>query len=71
MTTYDRYARATTGQGLYIPPCDFIDFTQTSATVETLEHYQGGSGGTLVCTLVLTYVDASRETFVSIEATYP
>lgn len=39
---------------------DYIDGQQTSATVRTYLYYLGGSGGTLVQTIVVTYTDSTR-----------
>mgnify|MGYP001061082690 CR=1 FL=1 len=39
---------------------DYIDVQQTSATVETYVYKDGGSGGTTVLTIVVTYVDSTK-----------
>jgi hypothetical protein len=70
MSHIDRYRRAVVGQGLYIPACDAVTVEATSATVETIRHFRNGTSGTNVCTLVLTYVDASKEMLVSAVCTY-
>lgn len=39
---------------------DYIDVQQTSSTVETYVYKLGGSGGTTVLTITLTYTDAEK-----------
>jgi len=39
---------------------DYIDVQQTSATVDTFVFKLGGSGGTTVQTIVLTFIDAAK-----------
>lgn len=39
---------------------DYIDVQQTSSTVETYVYKEGGSGGTTVQTITVTYTDASK-----------
>lgn len=57
------------GGSIALPTWDYMAGTQTSATVETYEYYQGGSGGTLVATVVITYADASKAFITEIEKT--
>jgi hypothetical protein len=67
----DRYGRLLVAGGgsAGLPTWDYMDGTETSATVETYEYYQGGSGGTLVATVVVTYSDAGKGFITSIERT--
>ena len=39
---------------------DYLDVQQTSSTVETYVFKNGGSGGTVVLTIVVTYVTSSK-----------
>lgn len=39
---------------------DYIDAQQTSATIDTYVYKLGGSSGTVVQTIVVTYTDASK-----------
>lgn len=39
---------------------DYLDVQQTSGTVETFVFKTGGSGGTTVRTIVVTYTDTSK-----------
>jgi len=41
--------------GLAIPEHDYIGMTYTGSDLTGVEYRQGGSGGTVVATLVLTY----------------
>lgn len=40
---------------------DYIDVQQTSATVDTYVYKDGGSGGTTVLTVVVTYTDSTKD----------
>jgi hypothetical protein len=57
------------GGSLGLPTWDYMDGTETSATEETYEYYQGGAGGTLVATVLITYTDAGKGFISSIEKT--
>lgn len=46
---------------------DALSKENTSATVETFRYYFGGLSGTLVATVVVTYVDATKDDIVSVE----
>lgn len=39
---------------------DYIDGQQTSTTIDTFVYKLGGSGGTVVRTIVVTYVDSTK-----------
>lgn len=39
---------------------DAITGEETSTTVETYRYYQGGTGGTLIATVVVTYSDNTK-----------
>lgn len=45
---------------------DYIDVQQTSSTVDTFVFKTGGSGGTTVQTVVLTYTDSTKNDIDSI-----
>lgn len=45
---------------------DYIDVQQTSATVETFVYKTGGSGGTTVLTIVVTYTDSTKDNIDSV-----
>jgi hypothetical protein len=57
------------GGSIGLPTWDYMAGTETSATEETYEYYQGGSGGTLVATVLITYTDAGKGFIASIEKT--
>lgn len=46
---------------------DYIDVQQTSATVETFVYKTGGSGGTTVRTIVVTYTDSTKNDLDKVE----
>ena len=46
---------------------DYIDIQQTSSTVETYVYKQGGSGGSIVQTIVVTYTDSSKNDLDKVE----
>ena len=56
---------AATGRGLNIPTFDYASQTQT-ATTDTWVFKTGGAGGTTVATVVITYVDATKEVISSV-----
>jgi len=47
-------------QGISIPAHDYISYTNTSTTVDTYVYKTGGSGGTTVATLTITYTDTTK-----------
>ena len=46
---------------------DYIDGQQTSATVDTYVYKTGGSGGTTVQTITVTYTDSTKENLDTVE----
>ena len=54
--------------GLSIPLWDYMGLVIASA-VETYTFRLGGSGGTIVAVVVVTYVDATRGDILSVERT--
>lgn len=57
-------------QGINLSPnvdYDFIDVQQTSATIETYVFKTGGSGGTTVQTIVLTYTSSAKTDLDTVE----
>jgi hypothetical protein len=46
---------------------DYIDVQQTSTVVDTFVFKTGGSGGTTVQTITVTYVDATKADLNSVE----
>lgn len=46
---------------------DYIDCQQTSATVETYVFKSGGSGGTTVQTIVVSYTDSTKANIDTVE----
>ena len=46
---------------------DYIDIQQTSATVETYVYKQGGSSGTTVQTITVTYTDSTKNDLDKVE----
>lgn len=55
--------------GLVPVAYDAITYTATSTSVDTYNYYTGGTGGTLVATLTITYIDSSHNTLVSVVRT--
>lgn len=45
---------------------DYMALEQTSATVETYTFKDGGSGGTTIRTVVITYTDSGKETISTV-----
>lgn len=45
---------------------DYFSVVQTSPTVRTITYKTGGSGGTTVATVVVTYVDQYRQRLLSV-----
>lgn len=56
---------AATGRGLNIPTFDYASQTQ-AATTDTWVFKTGGAGGTTIATVVITYVDATKEVISSV-----
>lgn len=48
---------------------DYISYTATSSTVDTYVYKSGGSGGTTVATLTVTWSDSTHTTLSSIART--
>lgn len=48
---------------------DALTYTASSSTVDTYKYYVGGTSGTLVSTLTVTYTDSSHATLVSVVRT--
>lgn len=54
----------------YIPfPYDYVGVNTAGATTDVYTFYQGGSGGTLVATVTLTYSDSTKGTLTSVART--
>jgi len=57
-----------TGSGkLVTESFDYIAATYPTATTEVYTYKTGGSGGTTVATVTVTYVDATKEEISSVE----
>ncbi len=48
---------------------DYIKATYPTTTIEVYQYYEGGSGGTLVATVTVIYVDATKDQLASVERT--
>jgi len=48
---------------------NFLDVQQTSATVETFVFKTGGSSGTIVATIVITYTSSTKADIDTVERT--
>lgn len=48
---------------------DYVGYTATSGTVDTFVYKTGGSGGTTVATVTVTYVDSTHAVLVSVAVT--
>ena len=59
-TTWERNTGASTNT-LVTVPYDAITYTNTSTTVDTYRYYTGGTGGTLVATVTVTYSDPTTK----------
>lgn len=46
---------------------DYLDVQQTSSTVETNIYKLGGSGGSTIMTVVVTYTDATKDNINTVE----
>jgi len=57
----------TTVPGFQIPNYDYIAVAYPSSTTEEYTYKTGGSGGTTVATITLTFNDASKEQLTSVE----
>lgn len=57
-TTHEMFVKSSPG---FPSAYDYIDVQQTSSTVDTYVFKIGGSGGTTVKTVVLTYTDATKD----------
>jgi hypothetical protein len=44
---------------------DSLTYTATSGTVDTYQYYAGGTGGTVVATVTITYTDSTHAVLVS------
>jgi hypothetical protein len=44
---------------------DSLTYTATSSSVDTYKYYAGGTGGTLVATVTITYTDSTHSTLTS------
>lgn len=60
---FDTNGNATTGGGL--PAWDYMSLT-SGATTDTYVFKTGGSGGTTVQTIVITYTDATKATISTV-----
>lgn len=58
-----------TTTGLSVPAHDYVSYTNTSSVVDTYVFKTGGSGGTTVATLTITYTDSSKAQVQSVEKT--
>lgn len=54
--------------GLVLPQWDFASLTEASTT-DTWEYKNGGSSGTIIALLVITYTDSTKNTISTIELT--
>lgn len=52
--------------GFSIPNCDYMSLTEDTTT-DTYVFKEGGSGGTTVATIVITYTDSTKETISTVE----
>lgn len=62
-----RYLDVFTTGGAGIPNWDYLDVQQTSPTVETYVFKIGGSGGTTVRTIVITYTSSTKADIDTVE----
>lgn len=44
---------------------DAVTYTNTSSTVDTYQYYTGGTGGTLVATVTVTWTNSTKSVLVS------
>lgn len=57
------------GGGLVPKSYDSIVYTNTSGTVDTYTYYTGGTGGTLVATVTVTWTDSTKTVLTSVVRT--
>lgn len=55
--------------GLIIPAHDYVSVAYPNATTEVFTYKVGGSGGTTVATVTLTYTDSTKESLSTVEKT--
>jgi hypothetical protein len=54
----------------YVPfPYDYIGVNTSGSTTDVYTFYEGGSGGTLVSTITITYSDATKSSMTSVART--
>lgn len=51
--------------GLLPVEYDAVTYTNTSSTVDTYQYYTGGTGGTLVATVTITWTNSTKTVLVS------
>lgn len=56
------YVRTANFNQLVTEPYDYVDCSYTSGDLTSIEYFTGGSGGTLVATITITYVDGCIDT---------
>lgn len=56
-------------KGLVPKVFDAVTYTATSSTVETYRYYTGGTAGSLVATVTVTYTDATKTVLTSVVRT--
>lgn len=55
--------------GLLPKVYDALSYTNTSSTIDTYRYYQGGTSGTLVATLTITYTDTTKAVISTVART--
>jgi len=55
--------------GFKLPDYDYIAATYPNSTTEVYTYKSGGSSGTIVGTVTVTYSNSSKETLTSVEKT--
>lgn len=57
------------GSGLTPSTYDYVEYTNTSDTVDTYVYKVGGSSGTTVATVTIVYTDSTKATISSVTRT--
>lgn len=65
----DKFARIITASGLALPVHDFMGGVETDTVTETYTFRQGGSGGTIVGTMVIVYSSTAKTFITSVTVT--
>ena len=69
MAKVDTFQRDFTGQGLVLPPGDYVSGVETDSVTETYTYRRQGASGTITGTVVVVYSSSSKLFISSITTT--